>query len=132
MRTFAVRLLPGQDLEGELLALTEREGIQAGWVLTCVGSLSRAVLRLAGGAEHATREEPFEIVSLVGTLSTGGSHLHLSVADARGGTFGGHLAEGCTVRTTAEVVIACDDRLSFTRRHDPGTGYDELVVGDRA
>jgi predicted DNA-binding protein with PD1-like motif len=132
MRTFAVRLLPGQDLKGELIALTEREGIQAGWVLTCVGSLSRAVLRLAGGGEHATREEPLEIVSLVGTLSTSGSHLHLSVADARGGTFGGHLADGCAVRTTAEVVVASDTRMRFTREHDPGTGYDELVVHDRA
>jgi hypothetical protein len=128
VRTFAIRLRPGQDLERELLALAEREGIQAGWVLTCVGSLSRAVLRLAGGREHAVREEPFEIVSLVGTLSADGGHLHLSVADAAGRTLGGHLAEGCVVRTTAEVVVAGDERLRFVREHDPETGYDELVV----
>jgi hypothetical protein len=131
MRTFAVRLRPGQDLKRELLALSEREGIQAGWVGTCVGSLSRVVLRLAGGVEHATREEPFEIVSLVGTLSRNGSHLHLSVADAQGHGSGGHLADGCTVRTTAEVVVASDDRLRFTREHDPATGYDELVVHEQ-
>jgi predicted DNA-binding protein with PD1-like motif len=127
-RTIVARLLPGQDLKRELLALAEREAVQAGWVLTCVGSLSQAVLRLAGGGEHITWREPLEIVSLVGTLSEGGGHLHLSVAGAEGRTFGGHLAEGCTVRTTAEVVVAADDRLRFDREHDPATGYDELVV----
>jgi uncharacterized protein len=128
MRTFAIRLRPGQDLKRELLTLAEREAIQAGWVLTCVGSLSAAVLRLAGGGEHLTRRELFEIISLVGTLSVHGSHLHLSVADAQGRALGGHLAEGCTVRTTAEVVVAADDRLRFDREPDPATGYDELVV----
>jgi hypothetical protein len=27
--------------------------------------------------------------------------------------FGGHLAEDCTVRTTAEVIVAADDRPLF-------------------
>ncbi|HSO51962.1 MAG TPA: PPC domain-containing DNA-binding protein [Actinomycetes bacterium] len=128
MRTIAVRLRPGADLKAELLALAARERVRAGWVLTCVGSLSRARLRLAGGTEHATWQGPFEIVALTGTLSQDGSHLHLAVADHQGRTLGGHLAEGCSVRTTAEVVVAADDRLLFGREHDPATGYDELVV----
>jgi uncharacterized protein len=128
VRTVAVRLRPGQDLRGELLAVAERERIQAGWVLTGVGSLSRATLRLAGAARHATLEGDLEIVALVGTLAQGGSHLHLAVADDHGATVGGHLAEGCVVRTTAEVVVGADDRLRFDREPDPDTGYDELVV----
>jgi uncharacterized protein len=132
MRTIALRLRPGADLKGELLALAAREGVRAGWVLTCVGSLSRARLRLAGGAEHVTWQGAFEIVALTGTLSQDGAHLHLAVADQQGRTVGGHLAEGCTVRTTAEVVLAADDRLVFAREHDPATGYDELVVRERA
>jgi predicted DNA-binding protein with PD1-like motif len=88
-------------------------------VLTCVGSLSQARLRLAGGAEHRTWQGAFEIVALTGTLSQDGGHLHLAVADHEGRTVGGHLAEGCTVRTTAEVVVAADDRLLFGREHDP-------------
>jgi uncharacterized protein len=131
MRTIAVRLRPGADLKGELLALAARERVRAGWVLTCVGSLSRVRLRLAGGAEHATWEDAFEIVALTGTLSQDGGHLHLAVADHHGRTVGGHLTEGCTVRTTAEVVVAADDRLLFAREHDPATGYDELVVRQR-
>jgi predicted DNA-binding protein with PD1-like motif len=128
VRTFAVRLRPGQDLRRELLAVAERERIQAGWVVTGVGSLSRARLRLAGAARHATLEGALEIVALVGTLSQGGSHLHLAVADDHGTTLGGHLADGCVVRTTAEVVVGADDRLRFDREPDPETGYDELVV----
>ena len=128
MRTIALRLRPGADLKAELLALAAREGLRAGWVLTCVGSLSQARLRLAGGTEHATWQGPFEIVALTGTLSQDGGHLHLAVADDQGRTVGGHLAEGCTVRTTAEVVVAADDRLVFAREHDPATGYEELVV----
>jgi predicted DNA-binding protein with PD1-like motif len=131
MRTIALRLRPGADLKAELLALAAREGVRAGWVLTCVGSLSQARLRLAGGTERATWQSPFEIVALTGTLSQDGSHLHLAVADDQGRTVGGHLVEGCTVRTTAEVVVAADDRLVFAREHDPATGYDELVVRER-
>jgi predicted DNA-binding protein with PD1-like motif len=128
MRTLALRLRPGTDLKRELEALVVRERIRAGWVLTCVGSLAQARLRLAGGAEHATWQGRFEIVALAGTLSQDGGHLHLAVADEHGRTVGGHLAEGCTVRTTAEVVVADDERLRFTREHDPATGYEELVI----
>ena len=131
MRTIALRLRPGADLKAELLALAARERIRAGWMLTCVGSLSRVRRRLAGGTEHATWQGPFEIVALTGTLSQDGGHLHLAVADQQGRTIGGHLAEGCTVRTTAEVVLGVDDRLLFAREHDPATGYDELVVRER-
>jgi uncharacterized protein len=126
-----LRLGPGADLKGELLALAARERVRAGWVLTCAGSLSRVSLRLAGGAEHGTWQGSFEIVALTGTLSSDGGHLHLAVADHQGRTLGGHLADGCTVRTTAEVVLGVDDRLVFAREHDPATGYDELVVRER-
>ena len=128
MRTVVVRLRPGQDLERELLAVAERERIQAGWVVTCVGSLSRVTLRLAGAASRTTLQGAFEIVALAGTIARQGSHLHLAVADDRGVTLGGHLLAGCVVRTTAEVVIGADDRLRFGREHDPETGYRELVV----
>jgi len=131
MRTIALRLRPGADLKAELLALAAREHLRAGWVLTCVGSLSRVRLRLADGAEYATWQDTFEIVALTGTLSHDGGYLHLAVADHQGHIIGGHLAKGCTVRTTAEVVLAADDRLLFAREHDPATGYDELVVRGR-
>ena len=56
---------------------------------------------------------------LPSTLSLDGGHLHLAVADHQGRTVGGHLAEGCTVRITAVVILADDDRLVFAREHGP-------------
>ena len=79
----------------------------------------------------ATWHGALEIVALTGTLSQDGDHLHLAVADHQGRTLGGHLAEGCTVRTTAELALAADDQLVFAREQDPATGYDELVVRQR-
>jgi len=49
MKTFALRLLPGQDLKQELQAFSHQ--LRAGCILTAVGSLQQATLRLAGGQE---------------------------------------------------------------------------------
>lgn len=128
MRTLALRLHPGQDLKRALVELVEREGIGAGYVLTCVGSLSQVALRLAGARERLHREGEFEILSLSGTLAPPGVHLHLAVSDGTGQVLGGHLIEGCLVRTTAELVVAADPSFVFAREPDPRTGFDELVV----
>jgi uncharacterized protein len=128
MRTLAARLGPGADLRRGLLELAATASWRAGWVATCVGSLSRVKLRLAGRVEATALDGPFEIVALVGTLSPDGAHLHLAVADDTGRTVGGHLRPGCVVRTTAEVVLAVTDELAFARAHDPATGFDELRV----
>jgi uncharacterized protein len=48
----------------------------------------------------------FEIVSLEGVLSRHGSHYHIVISDGDGMTFGTHLVEGCSIFTTAEIVIA--------------------------
>lgn len=73
---------------------------------------------------------PFEIVSLVGTLSQGG-HLHISLSDADGHVIGGHVMGDLIVYTTAEIMAGeCCDAM-FTREPDSDTGYDELVVNTR-
>ena len=51
----------------------------------------------------------------------------ISLADSRGAMFGGHVLEGCTVYTTAEIVLGeCGEGLAFTRPVDPETTWDEL------
>jgi hypothetical protein len=35
---------------------------------------------------------------------------------------------GCTVRTTAEVLMLLIPEWSLAREHDPSTGFAELVV----
>ena len=72
-----------------------------------------------------------EIVSLVGTISPDGPHIHVSLGDASGKVVGGH-AISLTVYTTAEIVIGeCDDAV-FSRPLDPETGWDELSIAARA
>ncbi len=131
MQTYSVRLKPGQDLKDELEAIVQRERIGAGAVLTCVGSLTDVTLRLANQEKSSNWQGHFEIVSLVGTLSTGGSHIHLSVSDSTGRTIGGHLLTGCKIYTTAELVIGVMPDLIYTREPDPTFGYRELVVRKR-
>jgi predicted DNA-binding protein with PD1-like motif len=128
MKTYALRLHPGQDLKQSLVAFCREHKLQAGFILTCVGSLSQAGLRLAARPETTLYEDKFEIVSLTGTLCPDGVHLHLSMSDGRGQTIGGHLQDGNIVRTTAELVIGELSGVSFSRPLDPETGYDELVV----
>jgi predicted DNA-binding protein with PD1-like motif len=91
-------------------------------------TLGAVALRLAGARERLRREGDFEIVALTGTLAPAGVHLHLAVADSTGQTLGGHLIEGCVVRTTAELVVAADGSVVFDREPDPATGFDELVI----
>jgi predicted DNA-binding protein with PD1-like motif len=128
MQTYSYRLLPGQDLKKEIEAIVRQEHIEAGAILTCVGSLTKATLRMANQSEPSVWQDHFEIVSLVGTLSTNGSHLHLSVSDSTGKTIGGHLLDGCTIYTTVELVIGVMTDLVYERQTDPTFGYKELTV----
>ena len=101
---------------------------QAGWVLSGIGSLSVAPLRLAGEQELSLLEGDLEILTLTGTLSPDGAHLHISVADSQGRVSGGHLAVGAKVRTTAEVLVALLPSWSFSRELDPDTSSRELMI----
>ena len=130
MRTVALRLKPGEDLKRALTEVVAREDVRAGVVLTCVGSLSKAALRLADRDEESVFEGPFEILALSGTLSPDGLHLHVALADGDGVTLGGHLLEGCVVYTTAEIVLGFL-QVGFSRRLDAETGYAELVIDEQ-
>lgn len=128
MDTRVLRFKPDQDLLGQIDSYLNAENIKAGVVLSCVGSLTRANLRLANQEKGSIFEGFFEIVSLVGTLSTAGSHLHLSISDGQGKTLGGHLLPGCKIYTTAEMVLGIFPELRFEREDCELSGYPELKV----
>jgi uncharacterized protein len=127
-RLHAIRLLPEQDLKQELQRLTVQARIHAGFVLSCAGSLKRAALRMANRNEATVLEGPFEIVSLTGTLSHDGIHVHIAIADGDGRTVGGHLMDGCVVFTTVELVIGDAVGLLFRRVLDEKTTFKELDI----
>lgn len=132
MKVFAFRLKPNQDLRKSLKTFVVKNNIQAGFILTTVGSLKQVNIRFANQNEGTFLDGKFEIVSLVGTLSTHGLHLHISVADQNGKTLSGHLKDGCIVYTTAEVVIGASEEYIFLRTLDEETGYQELEVAEPA
>ena len=131
MKTYALRLHPHEDLKQALEHFRQERGLQAGLVLTCVGSLRRAAVRFANQPGTTVLEGKFEIVSLVGTLSPDGPHLHISLSDGTGQTMGGHLQEGALIYTTAEIVLGELEDVTFRREIDPDTGYDELSAWPR-
>ncbi|KAI5741716.1 hypothetical protein M8J76_016469 [Diaphorina citri] len=132
MKVLCVRLVRGDDLKVKLRALVEENNIRAGFIVSCVGSVSQATLRFAtqvnGEHEIRTLSQNMEITSLVGTFSQDGCHLHMTLSDDQGHVIGGHLMSDCIVQTTAEVVIGYLDQVRFERTYDPDTGFKELVV----
>lgn len=128
MRTFPVRLHPKQDLCIALESMLSEDNIGAAFVLQGIGSLSAARIRFAGMRDATELRGDLEILTLSGSLSLDGVHLHITVADAQGGVVGGHVAQGCVIRTTAEILLALLPDYYFSREPDAESGWNELVI----
>lgn len=128
MTPLPVRLQPGDDLRERLEALVRDRQVAAAFVISGIGSLARAAIRYAGAERPEVRDGEFEIIALAGSLSADGAHLHMAIADAAGSVSGGHVAAGCRVRTTAEILRALLPGWNFARRRDAATGYPELII----
>lgn len=135
-RFLALRLLPGEDVLPVLRKYVQQHNLQAAFIASCVGSLTDVALRYAGqnyagekGVDLLSGQ--FEVVSLTGTLDAKGEHVHLAVADEKGTLIGGHMMDGCTVRTTLELVIGELEQVTFQREICTLSTYEELVVTDR-
>jgi predicted DNA-binding protein with PD1-like motif len=135
MRVHAVRFAPGTDLKEMLTRLMEERALRAAFILSGVGSLARAELRMPSrsGEEGRVRRfaGPLEIVALAGTLCPDGVHVHMALSGGDGACVGGHVMAGCIVHTTAEIVVGEAEELAFRRPLDPETGYGELSVEPR-
>lgn len=121
------RLRKGMDLKNEIEKFVLEHNM-SGVILCCVGCLSKLSIRLADGETGFEKAGRFEIVSVTGTLSTTGVHIHISVSDEEGNTIGGHLKNGCIVNTTAEICLLDIPDVRFKREFDESTGYKELVI----
>ena len=130
-RAFAFRLKPKADLKKSILVFAEENKINAGCVVSGVGSLEQCHIRFANQKKGALKTSFFEIVSLAGTFSPSSCHLHISLSDSLGITMGGHLLDGNIIYTTAEVVVIDLTDLEFKREPDATYGFNELAVGQR-
>lgn len=127
-----LRLRPGDDLVAKLTEFVATNRISSAAVLTCVGSVTKAVLRMANSTTVKEYQGHFEIVSLVGTVSDRGSHLHISISDSEGDVFGGHVfGTGTTIYTTAEIVLGVYPDWEMHREPCVLSGWDELVFASK-
>lgn len=127
-RFFVFRLKPGQDLKKSILEFAADNKIEAGIIVTCVGSLEQYNLRFARKKDGMKEKGHFEIVSLTGTLSSQACHLHVAISDNTGKTIGGHLLDENIIYTTAEIAIASLSNFTFERKLDNHYGYQELLI----
>jgi len=131
MKEHAFRLVKGDDLKKSLEKYTIDNNIRSGVIISGVGCLYEAVIRDASGVSCVTLKQKLEIVSVTGTLSLDGCHIHIAVSDEQLKTYGGHLKYGCLVNTTAEIVILELDSYTFDRKMDEETGYKELFISKK-
>ena len=124
----ALRLFPGADLRNSIRDFAEEKDIRAGWIVSCAGSIMEYAIRFANQPAASTGTGHYEIVSLAGTVSVNGLHLHISISDSTGKTIGGQLVEGCKIYTTAEIVLVESGEYIFTREKDGTTSWKELQV----
>jgi predicted DNA-binding protein with PD1-like motif len=125
---YALRLRPGDKLKESITAFVKEKHIKAGWINTCVGSMTSTNIRFANVSIGTMKTGFFEILSLNGTVSENGLHLHIMVSDEKGNVRGGHLLENNIIFTTAEIIITEDQSLIFTREKDNETGWLELKI----
>jgi glutaredoxin-related protein len=104
MHAVPLRLAPGSDLRRTLEEFA-RERDASGFVLGVVGDLSSAAFQCPGQPQPTVIEGDLEIITLNGTLSPEGVHLHLSLSDGACQVWGGHLEPGTVVRKGAEVLV---------------------------
>lgn len=140
---YPMRLKPTQEIMSTLIDFARINKLRAVSIQAVVGSVTKAVLRLANNHHYTTFDSgTYEIVSLVGTISANYNettkdysdiipHIHISISDGKTGqTFGGHLITA-NVYTTAEIVLNELTDVYFERQVDPETGFDELIIVPR-
>jgi len=131
MKEYAIRLTKGCDLKKSIEKICDENSINTAVILSAVGCVNKITIRLAKAINTFKIEEDAEIVSLMGTISKGHAHLHVSFSDELGNVFGGHLKEGCIVNTTCELVLGILEEYDSSRIYDEKTGYDEICFSRR-
>lgn len=127
-QVFMGKLSNGCDLLEELTNIAVRHDIRLGRV-EAIGAVQRARI---GFYNQETRtyqfssfEHPLEITKLIGNISLKDGipfiHAHITLADAAGKSYGGHLANG-TIVFACEFLLESFEGPAFHRCFDEETG----------
>ena len=104
MHPLPLKLGPGSDLRRSLEQLAVQQNA-SGFVLGVVGNLSRAAFQCPGRTGPTVLQGDLEIITLQGTVSPQGVHLHLSLSDGDCQVWGGHLEHGTLVLKGADLLV---------------------------
>jgi predicted DNA-binding protein with PD1-like motif len=121
------RFKTGDDILEGLNKLVLQNHISAG-SFTALGAVNKATVGcFVGGGKYSTTSlrGPLEIVSCLGNVSMKEDapfvHAHITLADRKGKTHGGHLMPGTTVGATFELTLHSYDQMELRRKLDPET-----------
>ena len=128
-RSFMGRLAKGEDLLQALEKLCQTHNITLGEV-RALGAVERARVGYYDQEERKYYfidfDQHLEILTLVGNISLRDGkpmvHAHVTLADAKGGAVGGHLAEGTPVFACEFVIHEYLADQTLSRQNDPATG----------
>ena len=127
MRSLPLKLSPGNDLRLSLEELAQRDGI-SGFVLGVVGNLTQASFQCPGQANPTVLEGDLEVITLNGTLSPEGVHLHLSLSDGACQVWGGHLEPGTIVQKGVDLLIGVLEQRDGSPEQQSSTPRLEIAV----
>ena len=126
LRSVQLHLGAGSDIRLSLEALA-KELNASGFVLGVVGNLSQAAFQCPGQAEPTILEGDLEIITLQGTVSPEGVHLHLSFSDGSCQVWGGHLEPGTLVQKGADLLVGLLEEDQGTVARPTGSNPRQLA-----
>lgn len=130
-KVYVLSLDQGEMLLESVREFVEKEHIENGVILSCIGTLDQCVLHMVTTTgyppvEYFRRWEdyPLELSSVDGFIAGGKPHLHTVISD-KDIAFSGHVEEGCRVLYLMEIVIGKLDSAPLSR-HPDDKGINKL------
>ena len=112
MRSLSLIIPSESDLLLSLEQFGRDENIH-GYILSVVGNLSKASFKCPERDTSELLKGNLEIITLNGFISSGRSHLHLSISDNECKVWGGHLEKGSIVLKGVNALIGIVDDESI-------------------
>jgi predicted DNA-binding protein with PD1-like motif len=121
-----VSLGPGDLLLECIEQAVRAHDIHTGIITSGLGSLTRAGIMYQG--RHVEIERKLEITGFCGIIADFKPHVHITMVDADGRFYGGHVKNGCEIKTVAEFAILRSDGVKLARRCRDGSSCELLDV----
>ena len=132
-QTLIVKLEDGEKVPDGVVRACEVSDLRMGWVHSGIGILRDFTLGYytRDGYIKRTFEEPYELLSLTGTVTLDAKvpiHLHASLAGSDYKVVGGHLFSGTVTNLNEILIHRMPEDVWIGRSMNPETEYYELDI----